>query len=128
MTGHEEPWWVQTEDKFSAEEFLATEVELGDAEFAVSDRVRRNQVSDKTREAAARIIQKLDERRERKGLSKAALARKVKKQPASLRRLFGRESNPEIFTLVEIANALDADIVLKPRQKRPTWRDEIEPF
>ncbi len=128
MTEFEEPWWVESEEEFSVEEFLSTEVELSESEGAVSGRVRRDQVSDKTREAAARILLKLDERRERKGLTKADLARKVKKQPASLRRLFGRESNPEIFTLIEIANALEADIVLKPRKKRPTWRDEIEPF
>ncbi|MBI2692607.1 MAG: helix-turn-helix transcriptional regulator [Solirubrobacterales bacterium] len=127
MTGIQEPWWAQNRPDSS----VADEVELGDVDGAVSDRVRRKQVSEKTRKAAARIIQKLDDRRERKGLSKAALARKVKKQPASCRRLFSGESNPELFTLIEIANALDADIVLKPRTPRratsaPPWRDDPE--
>lgn len=104
------------------------EIELRDETHAASARVRHGKIKPKTRRAAAKLILALDARRERKGLSKAALARDIEKQPAALRRFFREDGNPELFTLLQIADALDADIVVKPRRKRqrsePFWDPE----
>lgn len=104
-------------------------IELGADDQAVSERVRHGQIKDKTRKEAERIIQTLDRRRERRKLSKAELARKVKKQPAALRRFFRKDSNPELFTLLQIADALDAEIVIRAKKRRKAtivWRDDPE--
>lgn len=123
MSGFEPPW-AQDEDP----EFDPEEIELRDERLAASGRVRHGEIKPKTRRAAAKIILALDARRERKGLSKAALARSVKKQPAALRRFFREDSNPELFTLLQIADALDAEIVVRPRKRRskpePVWDPE----
>lgn len=104
------------------------DIELRDETLASSARVRHGQIKPKTRLAATKIILALDARRERKGLSKAALARDVEKQPAALRRFFREDGNPELYTLLQIADALDAEIVVKPRKKRhrqePVWDPE----
>lgn len=63
------------------------------------------------------IMRELDARRIAVGLSKAELARHVGKQPASIRRLFSSEmKNPELKTVAALADALDADIALRPRR------------
>src|SRR4051812_46777857 len=62
------------------------------------------------------VIQALDELREKAGISKAELARAIRKNPASVRRLFTSQANPELKTVAAMANALDAEIVLRPRR------------
>jgi ribosome-binding protein aMBF1 (putative translation factor) len=71
-----------------------------------------------------RVVNALDEMRERAGLSKAELARRIGKDPASVRRLFSAEVNPELKTLAAIADALDAEVTVQPRRatKRTTGR------
>ncbi len=123
MSGLEPPW---AEDEGA--EIDLDEIELRDEKLAASERVRRGEMKPKTRRAAAKIILALDARRERKGLSKAAVARSVKKQPAALRRFFREDGNPELFTLLQVADALDAEIVVRPRKRRsktePVWDPE----
>lgn len=63
------------------------------------------------------IIRTLDERRVDLGLSKAELARMIDKNPASVRRMLTAAANPELGTVVAMADALDADVVLVPRKK-----------
>lgn len=63
-----------------------------------------------------RVVNALDELRERAGLSKAELARRIGKDPASVRRLFSAEVNPELKTLAAIADALDAEVTILPRR------------
>jgi ribosome-binding protein aMBF1 (putative translation factor) len=63
------------------------------------------------------IIRTLDELRVDLGLSKAELARMIDKNPASVRRLLTAAANPELGTVVAMADALDADVVLVPRKK-----------
>jgi ribosome-binding protein aMBF1 (putative translation factor) len=70
------------------------------------------------------VINKLDELRETAGMSKAQLARKIRKNPASVRRLFTSEANPELKTVVAMAEALDAELVLKPRHRRSRRRSK----
>ena len=70
------------------------------------------------------IVRELDALREQAGMSKADLARAIDKNPASVRRLLTAPVNPELRTVVAMAEALDADIVLVPRKraKRSTPR------
>jgi ribosome-binding protein aMBF1 (putative translation factor) len=63
-----------------------------------------------------RVVNALDELREGAGLSKAELARRIGKDPASVRRLFSAEVNPELKTLAALADALDAEVTIQPRR------------
>lgn len=58
------------------------------------------------------------------GYSKAELARLIDKNPASVRRWLTSTGNPELANIVAMADALDADVVLVPREakRRPTHR------
>lgn len=72
--------------------------------------------------ALRQILQRCEEERERVGLSKAALARCVGVNPASLRRLFTAEgSNPTFKTMLGIVAALNLELVVQPapRRKKP---------
>lgn len=62
------------------------------------------------------IISRLDTLRVEHDLSKADLARAIDKNPASVRRLLTAKGNPELATVVAIADALDADVVVVPRR------------
>jgi DNA-binding XRE family transcriptional regulator len=62
------------------------------------------------------IVNQLDSLREEHGLSKAALARLIDKNPASIRRLLTAPVNPELRTLVAIADALGAEVRVVPRK------------
>lgn len=63
------------------------------------------------------IVGRLDTLRVEQSLSKADLARAIDKNPASVRRLLTAKGNPELATVVAIADALDADVVVVPRNK-----------
>ncbi len=69
------------------------------------------------------VIRSLDELREDAGMSKAELARRVGRNPASIRRLFTAEQvRPELPLIISIANALDASVEVKPRSRRSTGK------
>jgi ribosome-binding protein aMBF1 (putative translation factor) len=68
------------------------------------------------------VVRSLDELRESKGTSKTDLARRIGRNPSSIRRLFTARSNPELRLVVQIANDLDADIVVVPRRKASVHR------
>jgi len=67
------------------------------------------------------LVNELDELRESEGISKAELARAIGKDPASIRRFFSAQVNPELKTVAAIADALNAEVVIKPlsTRKRP---------
>jgi transcriptional regulator with XRE-family HTH domain len=65
------------------------------------------------------VIRQLDELREELGLSKAQLARAIGKNPATLRRLFTADVNPELKTVAALASALGAEIRIVPHRRRP---------
>jgi DNA-binding XRE family transcriptional regulator len=66
------------------------------------------------------VIRSLDQLREDTGMSKAELARRVGRNPASIRRLFTAEqSRPELPLIISIANALDASIEIKRHPHTP---------
>ncbi len=62
------------------------------------------------------IVYQLDSLREQHGLTKAELAREVGKNPASVRRLLTAPANPELRTVVAMADALGADVRIVPRK------------
>jgi nucleotide-binding universal stress UspA family protein len=64
------------------------------------------------------IVNALDALRVEHDYSKSELARMIDKNPASVRRLLTAAKNPELGTIVAMADALDADIVVVPRPKR----------
>lgn len=64
------------------------------------------------------IVNQLDDLRVEHELSKADLARAIDKNPAAVRRLLTARGNPELATVVAMADALDADIAVVPRKKR----------
>jgi len=65
------------------------------------------------------VIRSLDEMREHAGLSKAALARRINRNDAVVRRLFTAEVNPELRLVAEIASALGARVeIVKDSSRR----------
>lgn len=72
------------------------------------------------------VMRVLDELRIEAGMSKAQLAREIGKNPASVRRLFTSEVNPELKTVVAMAEALGADVVVRrPRRARSARRTAL---
>lgn len=61
------------------------------------------------------IVSRLDVLRVERGHTEADLARAIDKNPASVRRLLTARGNPALVTVVAIADALDADVVVVPR-------------
>ena len=82
-----------------------------DAEF-------REEFERQQREIAAidAIVHCLDELRAQHGLSKADLARAIDKNPAAVRRSLTASGNPELRTVVAMAEALDAEVQIVPRK------------
>ena len=61
------------------------------------------------------VVRQLDELREAAGLSKAELARRIGRDPSSIRRLFTAQANPELLLVASIAEDLDAEVRVVPR-------------
>lgn len=72
--------------------------------------------------AIDKIVGQLDELRVEHDFTKAHLARMIDKNPASVRRLLTAAGNPELATVVAMADALDADVVVVPRKRRARGR------
>ena len=69
------------------------------------------------------IVNELDQLRAEHGVTKLDLAREIGKNPSSIRRLLTLSgSNPELRTVVAMANALDAELCLVPRSKQAGTR------
>lgn len=68
------------------------------------------------------VINALDELRAERNLTKAELAREIGKNEASIRRLLTAPVNPELRTVVALADALDADIRILPRKRTAARR------
>lgn len=64
---------------------------------------------------ARKILMQIDAERERAGLSKAELARRIGSTPSVVRRLFSAEaSNPTLRTVLDLLSALDMAVELRP--------------
>jgi len=64
------------------------------------------------------VVHELDALRAKHGMTKAQLARAIDKNPAAVRRLLTASGNPELRTVVAIAEALGAEVRIVPRAKR----------
>jgi DNA-binding phage protein len=62
------------------------------------------------------IVHELDALRAQHGMTKAQLAREIGKNPAAVRRLLTASGNPELRTVVAIAEALGAEVRIVPRR------------
>jgi ribosome-binding protein aMBF1 (putative translation factor) len=68
--------------------------------------------------AVREVLQRIQREREKAGLSKADLARRIGANPAAIRRMFtSGSSNPTLKTILELADALDLEIELSPREQ-----------
>jgi DNA-binding phage protein len=63
------------------------------------------------------IVNQLDELRETQRMSKAELARAIDKNPAAVRRLLTASGNPELRTVVAMAQALGAEVKVIPHPR-----------
>lgn len=68
------------------------------------------------------VIRQLDELREEAGLTKAELARRIGRDPSSIRRLFTAKANPELLLVASIAEDLGAEVRVIPREAKSTSR------
>ena len=67
------------------------------------------------------VIRTLDDLRDSTGMSKAELARRVHRNPAVVRRLFtAQNARPELTLVASIADALNADVKVIPRDQKDT--------
>jgi len=82
-----------------------------DPEFAAEFERQRREIA-----AIDGIVNKLDDLRAQHGFSKADLAREIAKNPAAIRRMLTAPVNPELRTVVAMADALDAEVVIVPRK------------
>jgi DNA-binding phage protein len=81
-----------------------------DPEFRAEFERQRREI-----DAIDAIVRRLDGLREEHGLTKAQLARAINKNPAAVRRLLTASGNPELRTVVAMAEALDAEVQIVPR-------------
>lgn len=65
------------------------------------------------------LVGALEHLRSEHGISKAQLARLIGKNPASVRRTLTAPGNPELRTIIAIADALNADVKIIPRAESP---------
>jgi DNA-binding XRE family transcriptional regulator len=93
----------------------------------MADPAFRDEYERQSRAIAAidEIVNRLDTLRVEHDLTKAELARAIDKNPASVRRLLTAKGNPELATVVAIADALDADVVVVPRKRSSRGRKAI---
>jgi DNA-binding phage protein len=90
--------------------------QLSDPEFRAEFERERREI-----EAVDSIVAALDGLRDERGLSKAELAHQIGKNPASVRRTLTAPGNPELRTIIAMADALDAEIKIV-RRRHPTVR------
>lgn len=97
-------------DRFRAEQ-------MEDEEFRAEFERRQREIA-----LIDNIVRKLEHRREELGWSKAELARAIGKNPASVRRVLTKPVNPELRTVVAMADALDVEVKLvsRPRRRKQT--------
>ena len=98
----------------------ATVVDDGFHDWRLAERLRDLEFRaeyERQREIAAvdGIVNAVDALRERQALSAAQLAWTIQKDPAAVRRLLTASGNPELPTVVAIADALHAVLQIVPR-------------
>lgn len=84
-----------------------------DSEFRAEFERQRREIA-----AIDAIVNRLDALREEHRMSKAELARMIDKNPAAIRRLLTASGNPELRTVVAMAQALGAEVKIVPKPSR----------
>ena len=84
-----------------------------DPEFRVEFERQQREIA-----ALDAIVHQLDVPREDRRMSKAELAKAIDKNPATIRRLLTASGNPELRTVVAMAQALGADVKIVPRARK----------
>lgn len=92
---------------------------LGDPEFRAQFEREKREL-----ESIDAIVNELDALRAKHDLSKAELARAIGKNPAAIRRLLTASGNPELRTVVALADVLDAEVRIVPRDKKSSSRSD----
>jgi DNA-binding XRE family transcriptional regulator len=96
---------------------------MGDPEFRTEYERARREI-----DQVDSVIRQLDDLREAAGLSKAELARRIGRDPSSIRRLFSAASNPELLLVASIAEELGAEVRAVPRTTRRPRRSSPGPM
>ena len=92
---------------------------MEDPEFEAAYKQHRARI-----DAIDELMRALDEAREKQGLTKATLARRIQAEPAAVRRIFSQATpNPQIARVVDMAHELGLEIVIQP--KRPVRRPRV---
>lgn len=92
---------------------------MEDPEFEAAYKQHRARI-----DAIDELMRGLDEAREKQGITKAMLARRIQAEPAAIRRIFSQATpNPQIARVVDMAHELGLEIVIQP--KRPARRPRV---
>jgi ribosome-binding protein aMBF1 (putative translation factor) len=95
-----------------AERYIASQKRDPEFREAYDDAGRRIRQVDE-------LVRALDDARERRGMTKAELARRAGMTPEVVRRLFTAEgANPTAATLVALADVLDVELVARPARRK----------
>lgn len=100
---------MATQDTSFHDRFLAEQ--LKDPEFRAEFERQQREIA-----AIDLIVHTLDALREQQGKTKADLARAIHKNPAAVRRLLTASGNPELRTVVAMAEELDAEVMIVPKR------------
>jgi DNA-binding phage protein len=117
-------------------ELRMTVAEKTDQDTSLHDRWLKEQLKDpefrteferEQREIAAidAIVNTLEGVRAKLGISKAELARQIGKNPAAVRRLLTAPVNPELRTVVNLADALGYEVRVVPKKPRSRHREAV---
>lgn len=93
-----------------------------DPEFRAEFERQRREI-----DAIDAIVNRLDALRAEHGMSKADLARAIDKNPAAVRRLLTASGNPELRTVVAMAEALGAEVKIVPKSSGRQAKARKEP-
>ena len=95
-----------------AERYIAAEKRDPAFRKAHADAARRIRQVDE-------LVRTLDDARERRGMTKAELARQAGMAPEVVRRLFTADGvNPTAATLIALADVLDVEVVARPARRK----------
>ena|SRR5713101_1535490 len=95
-----------------AERYIAAQKRDPEFREAYTDGARRIRQVDE-------LVRALDDARERRGMTKAELARRAGMAPEVVRRLFTAEgANPTAATLVALGDVLDVELIARPVRRR----------
>jgi transcriptional regulator with XRE-family HTH domain len=98
---------------------LALERELADPEFRAGFERKLAKIT-----AIAELLSSIEAARARKQMPKAEVARRIDRRPEVVSRLLtGRDQNPTLDTIADLAFALDLEIELRIKERPKRARD-----